>query len=94
MSAEYPIAVVWSSSQSRPDGEFETDWSPPPTATNSFSIFVVCLVVFPIWIATPDYAAAVRGLIRLAISLPASISATRSSKAFCRFNHTCGVVPR
>ncbi len=29
MCVGYPIAVVWSSSQWRPDGEFETDRVPP-----------------------------------------------------------------
>ena len=38
----------------------------------------------------PDW----RGVTRAAISLPAAISARRSSQVCCRFIHNCGVVPK
>ena len=40
------------------------------------------------------YTTACRGVTCSAISRPASISVRRSSQVFCRFNQSCGVVPK
>ena len=40
------------------------------------------------------YTTARRGVTRCAISRPASISVRRSSQVFCRFNQSCGDVPK
>ena len=40
------------------------------------------------------YVTVSRGVTHLSISRPALISALRSSHVFCRFSHSCGVVPK
>ena len=45
------------------------------------------------WINSPLYHR-LPGVTHSAISRPASISARRSSQVFCRFSHSCGVIPK